>query len=164
MVKMVAVRTGLMDPSVAADWRVAKSIFVADDAGTARRYGTGPDSPYQFYFKQLMTKLIGNGRADLFKGMKDMPDSAVTFDYVVDSLVIAGTPASVTDQLLALRERIGDFGTLVYAGHDRADKALGRHAMELMAPPRSCRASMPRSERSRRKPLDGRVAIAFGAA
>jgi alkanesulfonate monooxygenase SsuD/methylene tetrahydromethanopterin reductase-like flavin-dependent oxidoreductase (luciferase family) len=120
-------------PALPADWRVAKSIFVADDEATAQRYGKGPDSPYRFYFKQMMTKLIGNGRPELFKGTKDMPDSDITLDYVMDSLVIAGTPASVADQLLAFRERVGDFGTLIYAGHDWADKKLGRRSMELMA-------------------------------
>ena len=120
-------------PPRAADWRVAKSIFVADDEATAQRYGKGPDSPYRFYYKQMMTKLIGNGRPDLFKGSKDMPDEAITLDYVMDSLVIAGTPASVTEQLLAFRERVGDFGTLIYAGHDWADERLARRSMELMA-------------------------------
>ena len=120
-------------PAQPANWRVAKSIFVADDEATARRYGKGPDSPYRFYYKQMMTKLIGNGRPDLFKGTKDLPDADITLDYVMDSLVIAGTPASVTEQLLAFRERVGDFGTLIYAGHDWADKKLGRRSMELMA-------------------------------
>ena len=40
---------------------------------------------------------------------------------------------SVADQILKLREKTGPFGTLVYAGHDWADKKLGRRSMELMA-------------------------------
>jgi hypothetical protein len=39
----------------------------------------------------------------------------------------------VTDQLLAFREQVGDFGTLLYAGHDWMDKRLPRRSMELMA-------------------------------
>jgi alkanesulfonate monooxygenase SsuD/methylene tetrahydromethanopterin reductase-like flavin-dependent oxidoreductase (luciferase family) len=117
----------------AADWRVARSIFVADDEATARSYGKGPQSPYRFYFRQMMTKLIGNGRPELFKERMEMPDSDITLDYVLDSLVIAGTINSVVDQILALRERIGPFGTLVYAGHDWVDESLGRRSMELMA-------------------------------
>ena len=35
-----------------AEWRVAKSIFVADDEATAKRYGLSAEGPYQFYFKQ----------------------------------------------------------------------------------------------------------------
>jgi alkanesulfonate monooxygenase SsuD/methylene tetrahydromethanopterin reductase-like flavin-dependent oxidoreductase (luciferase family) len=116
-----------------SDWRVAKSIFVADDEKTARRYAKGHDGPYAYYFRSLMAKLIGNGRPELFKGDPNMPDSDVTLDYVLDSLVICGTVESVVEQLLAFRDRIGEFGTLLYAGHDWADAALGKRSMELMA-------------------------------
>ncbi len=115
------------------DWRVAKSIFIADDDVAACRYAKGEGSPYRFYFRNLMRKLIGNGRPELFKRDRAMPDSAITLDYVVDSLVICGTVDSVVDQLLAFRETTGDFGTLLYAGHDWVDAKLGRRSMELMA-------------------------------
>jgi hypothetical protein len=39
----------------------------------------------------------------------------------------------VVDQLLAFREKIGDFGTLLYACHDWLDPALGKRSMQLMA-------------------------------
>jgi hypothetical protein len=39
----------------------------------------------------------------------------------------------VVDQLLALREQVGDFGELVYAGMDWVDRKLGQRSMELMA-------------------------------
>ena len=80
-----------------------------------------------------MKKLIGNGRPELFKRDRAMPDSAITLDYVLDSLVICGTVNSVVDQLLEFREQVGAFGTLLYAGHDWVDPALGRRSMELMA-------------------------------
>ena len=115
------------------DWRVARSIFVADDEKTAQAYGKGPDSPYRFYYKQLGTKLLKGNRHNLFKNRVDQPDSEVTLDFMVDSLVIAGTVDSVVEQILAFREQVGDFGTLVYAGHDWVDRKLGRRSMELMA-------------------------------
>jgi alkanesulfonate monooxygenase SsuD/methylene tetrahydromethanopterin reductase-like flavin-dependent oxidoreductase (luciferase family) len=114
-------------------WRVAKSIFVADDAKTARRYAKGAEGPYAFYFRSLMTKLIGNGRPELFKGDLAMADADVTLDYVLDSLVICGTVEEVVEQLVAFRDRTGEFGTLVYAGHDWAEPALAKRSMELMA-------------------------------
>ena len=40
-----------------ANWRVAKSIFVADDDNTAKAYATDPNSPYRYYYSQLCTKL-----------------------------------------------------------------------------------------------------------
>ena len=116
-----------------ANWRVAKTVFVADDAATAREYGYGEQSPYRFYYKQLFFKLVRAGRINLFKPTKDTPDAEVTLDRVVESLVIAGTPEKVVDDLLAFRETTGDFGTLLYCGIDWVDAKLARRSMELMA-------------------------------
>ena len=120
-------------PAEAANWRVAKSIFVADDAATARRYATDPDSPYRFYYNQLLTKMKRAGRAELFKQDRAASDDSVTLDGICDKLIIYGTPNSVADQLLAFREEVGDFGTLLYAGHDWADIGLARRSMQLCA-------------------------------
>jgi alkanesulfonate monooxygenase SsuD/methylene tetrahydromethanopterin reductase-like flavin-dependent oxidoreductase (luciferase family) len=117
-----------------SEWRVAKSIFVADDDRTAERYGLSAEGPYQFYFKQLVRKLVSfGGRSNLFKLDQNQPDSEITPEFVTKKLVIAGTVNNVVDQLLAFREKVGDFGTLLYAGHDWMDPALARRSMELMA-------------------------------
>ena len=112
---------------------MARSIFVADDDKTARDYVTAPNSPYRLYYDNLLTKLKMAGRAEAFKESRDMPDEAVTVDYVIDKLVIWGSPTKVTDELLAFREEVGDFGTLLYAGKDWLDRDLGRRSMVLMA-------------------------------
>jgi hypothetical protein len=47
-------------PADAANWRVAKSIFVTDDDDAlANRYAHTAEGPYHFYFKQLIRKLVG---------------------------------------------------------------------------------------------------------
>ena len=116
-----------------ANWRVAKSIFVADDMATARRYATQAGGPYHHYYNSLATKLVKNGRANLFKHDQKAPDSSVTTEGVVKDLVIWGTPEKVADDLLAFRETVGDFGTLLYAGFDWVEKGLAVRSMELMA-------------------------------
>ncbi len=120
-------------PAEPANWRVAKSIFVADDDATARAYATDPQSPYRWYYHSLLTKLRRSGRAELFKERRDMPDEAVTLDHVCERLVIHGSVNRVVDQILAFREEVGDFGTLLYAGKDWRDPALARRSMVLMA-------------------------------
>jgi alkanesulfonate monooxygenase SsuD/methylene tetrahydromethanopterin reductase-like flavin-dependent oxidoreductase (luciferase family) len=120
-------------PAVTANWRVAKSVFVADDLATARAYATDSNSPYRFYYSQLLTKMKRAGRTELFKTDCDQTDDTVTLDAVCDRLVICGTPEMVADKLLAFREEVGDFGTLLYAGHDWRDPALARRSMVLMA-------------------------------
>src|ERR1700755_1054033 len=47
------------------NWRVAKSVFVAKDAATAKAYATDPDGPYVYYYRSLFTKLKRNGRIEL---------------------------------------------------------------------------------------------------
>src|SRR6266480_4509479 len=103
-----------------ANWRVAKSVFVAKDAATAKAYATDPAGPYVFYYRSLFTKLKMSGRIELFKTRRDQ-------------LIIYGTPESVADQLLAFQDEIGKFGTLLYAGKDWKDRELGRQSMIMMA-------------------------------
>jgi alkanesulfonate monooxygenase SsuD/methylene tetrahydromethanopterin reductase-like flavin-dependent oxidoreductase (luciferase family) len=129
------------------NWRVAKSIFVADDAATARRYATDPAGPYFFYYRSLFTKLLRGGRANLFKTDPAEPDSSLSVEKIVDQLVIHGTPDAVTDQILQFRDEVGNFGTLLYAGHDWMDPKLARRSLELMAEqvmPAVNKAIMPR--------------------
>lgn len=119
------------DPS---DWRVARTIFVADDDKTAAAYGrTDPGSPYRFYYEQLLNKLKKGGRHVVFKESMDQPDEELTIDFILDRLVIHGSVDSVVDQILALHEQIGDFGELVYAAMDWVDEGLAKRSMQLMA-------------------------------
>ena len=115
-------------------WRVCKSVFVADDDATAQRYARDPNGPYGFcYWNLLAKRKSGGGSVDIFKHDLAMPDAAVTVEYLLDTLVICGSVESVVEQILAFRETVGDFGTLLYAGHDWADPQLARRSMELMA-------------------------------
>jgi alkanesulfonate monooxygenase SsuD/methylene tetrahydromethanopterin reductase-like flavin-dependent oxidoreductase (luciferase family) len=102
----------------ASGWRVARSIFVADDEATARSYADDADGAHGFYFHVMRTKLAAAGLLDV------MGD---------EQLVIAGTPQSVADQIVEFRRQVGPFGTLLYTGHDWVEPALARRSMELMA-------------------------------
>jgi alkanesulfonate monooxygenase SsuD/methylene tetrahydromethanopterin reductase-like flavin-dependent oxidoreductase (luciferase family) len=116
-----------------ANWRVAKSVFVARDAATAKAYATDPDGPYVYYYRSLFAKLKASGRIELFKTRRDQPDDEVTLETICDKLIIHGTAESVADQLLAFQHEVGKFGTLLYAGKDWKDRELGRQSMILMA-------------------------------
>jgi alkanesulfonate monooxygenase SsuD/methylene tetrahydromethanopterin reductase-like flavin-dependent oxidoreductase (luciferase family) len=120
-------------PARESDWRVCKSIFVADDDATARRYARAVAGPYGFYFWNLLTKRRAHGSVDIFKHDPALSDEAVTLEYVLERLVICGSVERVVDELLAFRETVGRFGTLLYCGHDWADGRLARRSMELMA-------------------------------
>lgn len=118
----------------AADWRVARTVFVADDDHVAMRYGrTDEASPYRYYWKMLLRKMMLSRRHGIFKTHQEQDDSELTGDYMVDRLVICGSVNKVVDDILRLREEIGDFGELVYANMDWVDRSLARRSMELMA-------------------------------
>ena len=117
-----------------ADWRVARTIFVADDEKTALSYGReDAKSPYRFYFEQMGAKMRRGGRIYVFKSHKEQPDEEITHDYIMDNCVIHGTVNKVVDEILKLREQTGDFGELVYAGMDQVDPKLARRSMQLLA-------------------------------
>ena len=116
-----------------ANWRVAKTVFVAEDDATARRYATGTDGPYYYYYRSLFNKLKKRGALGVFKSDPKMPDDAVKLEEVIDQLVIHGSPAKVADGIRKLKETTGEFGTMLYAGVDWTDRALARNSMKLMA-------------------------------
>lgn len=114
-------------------WRVAKLIFVADDEATAQRYAKSQDGPYGFYYSNLMKKLSNGKLFRVFAAYPDQPEDEITLQQTLDTQLIAGTVDSVAEQILALREHIGPFGTLYYTGVDWADEELGRRSLQLMA-------------------------------
>jgi alkanesulfonate monooxygenase SsuD/methylene tetrahydromethanopterin reductase-like flavin-dependent oxidoreductase (luciferase family) len=116
------------------DWRVAKSIFVAEDDATLRRVTRDPGNPFAYYFRNLQRKAQATRGSALFKHEPTVPDAALTDEYLVSQLLIAGTVNEVVDRLLAFRDQVGPFGTLLYCGHDwAADPQAMRRSMELMA-------------------------------
>ena len=81
------------------------------------------------------TSASRQGRKALFMLKPDLevPDEDVTMDMVKRALIIAGSPSRVLDQLVALREETGHFGTLLMGGHDWDQPELWRRSMELLA-------------------------------
>ena len=118
----------------ASDWRVARTVFVADDDKTAAAYARNDAaSPYRFYYEQLKGKLMKGGRHVVFKERMEQADAELTPEYILDRLVMHGSVDKVVDQILAFRAEIGDFGELVYAGMDWVDEKLAKRSMQLMA-------------------------------
>src|SRR3954471_20875592 len=82
-----------------ADWRVARTIFVADDDDTAERYGrSDPRSPYRYYWDKLRANMMRAKRHVIFKRHEHEDDSAVTLERLLEELVICGTPAKVAGE------------------------------------------------------------------
>ena len=118
------------DPS---RWRVARSVFVADDAAEAEEFVKRPGGSFDYYYDYLFKIFDRAGMRALAIGAPDADPDALTPAELVDKLVIRGTPAQVTEQLLAFRDEVGPFGHLVMTAHDWTDKRAFTRSMELMA-------------------------------
>jgi alkanesulfonate monooxygenase SsuD/methylene tetrahydromethanopterin reductase-like flavin-dependent oxidoreductase (luciferase family) len=119
------------DPSI---WRVSRSVLVTESDAQAEEYLADPDNGLSFYY-HFFHHSFSKGRKALFMLKPDLiiPDEDVTEDMIKRALVIAGSPKRVVEQLVALREETGPFGTLLMGGHDWDQPALWRRSMELLA-------------------------------
>ena len=115
------------------DWHVARSIYVAETDSEAEQFVKQVDGPYDFYYRYLFSIFE---RADIKAGfVVNEGDDPITLKHedLRDNLVIYGSPRTVADKILELRQEIGEFGTLLYAAHDWADKERMKNSMTLMA-------------------------------
>ena len=122
-----------------AQWRVARNIVIAgSDQEALDRVMDRKGSNY-YYFDYLWQVLK---RANYTAVMKDDPkasDDSVTVEQLIDSMVIYGSSKTVTEKLLAFRERTGPFGGLLMASMDaegvnreREWESMRRLATEVM--------------------------------
>ncbi|GBD47127.1 LLM class flavin-dependent oxidoreductase [Methylopila sp. Yamaguchi] len=122
-----------------ADWRVARSIFVAPTDAEAEAYVKTPGGAYDWYYDYMFQVYARMGSAALLAPFVDTPPETITHELVRDNFVIYGSPETVAGKILALREEVGPFETLMMTSHDWSDKAVMRRSMELLA-----REVMPR--------------------
>ena len=109
----------------------------------AAAYLARPDCAVRYYFYYLSSLMKKAGFAQIMKGLEQFSDDELTVDWAIENIVIAGSPATVAEKLLAVREQIGPFGTIVLTGLDWDDKALWKRSMALMA-----KEVMPRLEQA----------------
>ena len=98
------------------NWRVVRVVLVAPTDAEAERRMRHPDSAIAFYLGYIHQVLSRAGKVAAMKSRPDMLDSEVNLADVMDTRVIRGSPATVRDKLLALREEAGPFGNLLIAG------------------------------------------------
>jgi alkanesulfonate monooxygenase SsuD/methylene tetrahydromethanopterin reductase-like flavin-dependent oxidoreductase (luciferase family) len=114
-----------------ADWKVARSIFLADSTSEARRLARANSLGKNFeYIGRLFDKGLGRR---IYKRDLAMSDADCNLDYLMGEQILAGSPDGVLRRLLALIEETGPFGTLVLMSYDWDDKKSWLYSMELFA-------------------------------
>jgi alkanesulfonate monooxygenase SsuD/methylene tetrahydromethanopterin reductase-like flavin-dependent oxidoreductase (luciferase family) len=114
-----------------SDWKVARSIFLADTTEEARaRARTNSLGKCFEYIGRLFDKGLGRR---IYKRDLAMGDADCNLDYLMTEQIIAGDVDEVLRRLLELIDEIGPFGTLVLMGYDWDDKASWLRSMELFS-------------------------------
>ncbi|MDQ5897695.1 MAG: hypothetical protein QG612_1781 [Pseudomonadota bacterium] len=123
------------------NWRVARNIVIARSDAEARDRVMDPEGSNYYYFEYLWKVLLAVNYTAVMKDDPKQPDAEVTIEQLIDSMVIYGSPETVTEKLLAFRERTGPFGGLLMASMDGAgvNRAREWESMTLLA-----REVMPR--------------------
>ncbi|MEX0675803.1 MAG: LLM class flavin-dependent oxidoreductase [Pirellulales bacterium] len=114
-----------------SDWKVARSIFLADTTREAvRRTRTNSLGQNYEYIGKLFDRGLGR---KIYKRDLEMSDADCNLDYLMTEQIIAGDVDLVLRRLLMLVEEAGTFGTLVLMSYDWDDKASWARSMELFA-------------------------------
>jgi alkanesulfonate monooxygenase SsuD/methylene tetrahydromethanopterin reductase-like flavin-dependent oxidoreductase (luciferase family) len=100
------------------DWRVARNMIVAESDQQALDWVMDPKGSNYYYFKYLWEVLRRANYTAVMKADPNMADDDVTVESMIESMVVFGSPRTVTEKILAMRERVGPFGALLMASMD----------------------------------------------
>jgi alkanesulfonate monooxygenase SsuD/methylene tetrahydromethanopterin reductase-like flavin-dependent oxidoreductase (luciferase family) len=117
------------------NWRVARNVMVAPTDAEARDRVYADAASNRYFFTYIREVLHKVGALALLKPQPDMPDEQATPEAITEACVIHGSPRTVLEKLVAFRDQVGPFGTLLMTGLDwgGANEAWERQAMQLLA-------------------------------
>ncbi len=122
-------------PARGENWRVSRNVIVAPTDAQAEERVFGADTANRYFFTYLRTAVAKAGRLNTIKPRPDMSDEAFTPDVLMQECAIYGSPKTVLDKLIAFRDAVGPFGTVLKMGVDwgGVSEAWEREAMTLLA-------------------------------
>lgn len=136
------------DPRIARDdWRISREVYVAENKNVAmNEIREGVKRSYEY--------LLGLGLGALMKQDSAMPDSDLTFEWMVETLPwVIGSPEDCVRQINEINEQVGGFGTFLINGRDWVQTQKWNHSLELFA-----RYVMPQFQKNQH--LKRRLALA----
>ena len=127
-----AVRGGMKVPT--EQWRISREVFVADDGQKAR--DDTLNGPFGSFFEDYWIPLFGGGGPglDRLKIDPDLPDDALTPEYMLENFWIVGDPEECAYRIKKMHDDVGGFGTLLLMCHDWGeDRPKWFRSLELMS-------------------------------
>jgi alkanesulfonate monooxygenase SsuD/methylene tetrahydromethanopterin reductase-like flavin-dependent oxidoreductase (luciferase family) len=122
-------------PARGENWRVARNIMVAPSEARARDRVFGEDGSNRYFYTYMRQVLDRVGLLSVMKPDPNMPDDAATVEAIAEGCTIYGSPKTFLDKLIAFREEVGPFGTLLMTGLDWSgpNREWERASMQLLA-------------------------------
>jgi len=116
-------------------WRVVRNVLVAPSDREARDRVFGETASNRYFFTYMHEIFGGQGLLKLIKPRAEMTDAETTPEALLEEGVIYGSPKTMLDKLIAFRERVGPFGTLIMGALDWSgpNEAWERESMRLLA-------------------------------
>ncbi|QWT24410.1 LLM class flavin-dependent oxidoreductase [Subtercola sp. PAMC28395] len=117
------------------EWRVSRNMVIASTDAEAKDRVFDPDGGNYYYFSYLWEVLKAANYTAVMKQDPSTPDEDLTVEDLIESMVIYGSPDTVTEKLQAFRESTGPFGTLLLSMMDGSgvNEARERETMTLLA-------------------------------
>ncbi|MFZ3361418.1 MAG: LLM class flavin-dependent oxidoreductase [Xanthobacteraceae bacterium] len=117
------------------NWRVSRNIMVAPSDAEARDRVFGEQGSNHYFFTYMREVLSRVGILSALKPRVDMSDDEATVEVITEGNVIYGSAKTVLDRLVALRDDVGPFGSLLMTGLDWGgpNGAWERDSMRLLA-------------------------------
>jgi alkanesulfonate monooxygenase SsuD/methylene tetrahydromethanopterin reductase-like flavin-dependent oxidoreductase (luciferase family) len=108
-------------------------VAPTDAEATDRVYGDKASNRY--FFTYIRAALAGVGLLSILKPDPNMSDDAATVETITDGCTLYGSPETMLDKLVAFRDEVGPFGTLLMTGLDwlGPNEAWERQSMQLLA-------------------------------
>ena len=113
------------------DWTVARNILIGESDSQAEDWLLDPKGSNFYYFDYLWEVLKRANYTIVAKPDLNMKDEDVTVESIVKATVIYGSPKTVAEKIVSLRERSGPFGTLLLAALDGSGENLERERLTM---------------------------------
>ena len=118
------------DPEI---WRVSRSIVTAPSDEEALDYILNPEGPMSYWYQYFLSSIRTRGLTK-FVAPEGHPDpDSMTWQDIAKEQCTWGSPQTVLDKLVALRDLTGHFGVLTAMAHEWDDKEFCKRSLTTLA-------------------------------
>ena len=118
------------DPNI---WRVSRSIVVAPSDEEALDYVLNPDGPMSYWYRYFLSSIKAR-KLTKYVAPESHPDpDNITWQEIAKEQCTFGSPETVLDKLVALRDLTGHFGVLTAMAHEWDNKAFCKRSLTMLA-------------------------------